>query len=125
MLLTTAITVTVLVSAISSSINGFSDTLGLRAGVGPKFFAFMWVGFVVAQMANWYWLAVWFVEFRQRSYKARRRTRREMGDYKGIGREVLSDFRLQVVGDEDTEVLAKIREGVGLRYRVRTNYNQI
>ena len=65
------------------------------------------------------------MEFRQRSYKARGRTRQEMGDYKGIGREVLSDFRLQVVGDEDTEVLAKIREGVGLRYRVRTNYNQI
>jgi hypothetical protein len=50
-------------------------------------------------------MTTWFIEFRTRSYKARQRTAQEIGDYKGIKREVLSDLRLRKVEHEDTEML--------------------
>lgn len=59
-------------------------------------------------MANGYWISTWFVKFRTISYKARQRTPEEMlGGYKAIGKEVLSDLRLQKVEYDDTEVLVK------------------
>jgi hypothetical protein len=48
-----AITSTIAVS-ISTSINSFSDVLGLSATVGGKFLALIWIAYIAAQAANGY-----------------------------------------------------------------------
>ena len=74
--------------------------------VGGKFLGLIWGGYIAAQLANGYWINVWFVKFRTISYKARLRTPTQMlAGYKAIGKEVLSDLRLPKEGEEDTEVL--------------------
>jgi hypothetical protein len=40
-----------------------------------------------------YWVAIWFVEFRRHSLKVRRRTPEQIGNWSGLFREVLGDFR--------------------------------
>lgn len=81
--------------SVASQMNSLTPDTGLSAEVGTKYLTFLWIGFIAMFMANAYWMTVWFVEFRARSYKARARTPMEMGDYKGINREVLSDIRLK------------------------------
>lgn len=100
-----AITSTIIAISINSSLNKFSDVSGLSVTVGGKFLALIWVGYIAAQMANGYWVTTWFVRFREISYKARRRTAQQMGDYKGIKTEVLSDLRVQEMEYGDIEVL--------------------
>jgi hypothetical protein len=100
-----AITSTTIAVGISTSINNFSDVSGLSASVGGKFLALIWVGYITAQLANGYWVVTWFVKFRTVAYKARERTPLQMSRYKGIGKEIMSDFRVNKVEDDDTEVL--------------------
>ena len=109
MLLQTAVFATSgFVMTVNKSINNLSDTTGLSSEIGSKYLAFIWIGYIAAFVANSYWTTVWFVEFRLRSYKARARTAQQMGDYKGAGKEILSDIRLQSVQYDDTERLVKI-----------------
>ncbi|RDW87460.1 hypothetical protein BP5796_03154 [Coleophoma crateriformis] len=98
---TAAFSSSITAATISSTINKFSYALGLTATVGSKFLIFMWIGFITAQMANSYWVTVWFVEYRKRSYKARERTPQEIGDYKNIGKELMNDIRLRKVRNND------------------------
>jgi hypothetical protein len=100
-----AITSTTIAVSISTSINNFSDVSGLSASVGGKFLALIWVGYIAAQLANGYWVVTWFVKFRTIAYKARERTPLQMSRYKGIGKEIMSDFRVDKVEEDDTEVL--------------------
>ncbi|TVY84822.1 hypothetical protein LSUE1_G002097 [Lachnellula suecica] len=100
-----AMTSTGIAISISSTMNSFSDTSGLSATIGGKFLALIWFGYIAAQMANGYWMTTWFVTFRKSSYKARWRTQQEMGDYKGIKKEILSDLRLPKAESDDTERL--------------------
>ncbi|RDW73328.1 hypothetical protein BP6252_07235 [Coleophoma cylindrospora] len=98
---TAAFSSSITAATMSSTINKFSYALGLTATVGTKFLIFMWIGFIAAQMANSYWVTVWFVEYRKRSYKARERTPQEIGDYKNVGKELMSDIRLRKVRNND------------------------
>ncbi|KAF8853479.1 hypothetical protein BDZ45DRAFT_806581 [Acephala macrosclerotiorum] len=99
-----AITSTTIAISVSTSINSFSDVLGLRATVGGKFLALIWFGYIAAQMANGYWMTTWFVKFRMKSFKARMRTPEQMSaGYKHIKAEVLSDLKVTEVMGYDTE----------------------
>lgn len=73
--------------------NKFGNTLGVSAKIGKAFIALIWLGFVLQSLASSYWLCVWFVEFRQTSFRIRKREASEIGDYRGIFREIQSDFR--------------------------------
>ncbi|KUJ23951.1 uncharacterized protein LY89DRAFT_712907 [Mollisia scopiformis] len=112
-----ALTSTTIAVGLSSSINNFSDVLGLSATVGGKFLALIWFGYITAQMANGYWVATWFVKFRTTAYKARQRTPQQMqAGYKGIKKEVLSDLRLEKVDYEDTEVLTSTKGQIEIQH---------
>lgn len=99
-----AITSTTIAISISTAMNNFSDVSGLSASVGGKYLALIWVGYIAAQMANVYWINTWFVKFRKIAFKARERTPLQMSTYKGIWKEVLSDFKVEK-REDDTEVL--------------------
>jgi hypothetical protein len=111
-------------SFMTKSINGLSDTLGLTATKGDELMAFIWISFFAFNLMQTYWATVWFVEFRQRAYKARERTMQEMGDYKGVAKELLSDIRLPKVPSYDRELL-KVEDHFGTGKGARSRYNQI
>lgn len=73
--------------------NKFGQSAGISANVGVIFIVLIWLGFVCQVFASSYWFCVWFVEFRQVSFRIRKREIGEIGDYKGILREVKSDVR--------------------------------
>jgi hypothetical protein len=103
-----AFTSTTIAVSISSSINSNSDVFGLSAIVGGKYLALIWIGYIGAQAANSYWMTTWFVKFRTTSFKKRQRTPQQMNaGYRAIGKEVMSDFKLQKVDHDDTERLTQ------------------
>lgn len=55
------------------------------------FIALIWLGFVFQSLASAYWYAIWFVEFRQVSFRIRKREAAEIGDYRGVLGEVRRD----------------------------------
>ncbi|PMD53700.1 uncharacterized protein K444DRAFT_144369 [Hyaloscypha bicolor E] len=112
MLQMAAITSTTIAVSVSRVINNFSDVSGLSASVGVKFLALIWAGYIAAQLANGYWVVTWFVKFRTVGYKARERTRLQMSQYKGIIAEVRSDFKVDKVKYDDTEMLVNSRSEI-------------
>jgi hypothetical protein len=112
MLQMAAITSTTIAVSVSRAINNFSDVSGLSASVGVKFLALIWAGYIAAQLANGYWVVTWFVKFRTVGYKARERTRLQMCQYKGIIAEVRSDFKVDKVKYDDTEMLVNSRSEI-------------
>jgi len=76
------------------SIHGLSTALGLAVGEGSAFLALTWVAAAGGAVAATYWLAVWFVEFRRTAFARRRRSPEEIGNWKGIWREVREDLRV-------------------------------
>ncbi|RDW67023.1 hypothetical protein BP5796_09772 [Coleophoma crateriformis] len=89
-----AVIVTAFAGGATAVVSKFGNGVGLYANMGIQLQIFVWVSFGLLLLSFSYWLSVWFVEFRQRSYKARRRTSYEIGNWKGIFAEVLSDLRL-------------------------------
>ena len=109
-----AITSTTIAGSVTTAINNFSDVSGFSASSGGKFLALIWLGYIAAQLANGYWIVTWFVKFRTVAYKARQRTPEQMSSYKGIVKEVRSDFKVDKVEYDDTEVL--ISSGAEIRH---------
>jgi len=48
----------------NNTVNLFGASLGLVAKLGNSFLVLTWTGLVMALLANWYVLAVWFFQFR-------------------------------------------------------------
>lgn len=89
---------TILATAISVIlswvVNKFGNTLGMSANIGAIFITLVWLGFLFQTLASGFWDVVWFVEFRQVSFRKRRREKNEVGNYTGVLREVVSDLSL-------------------------------
>ncbi|KAH8670367.1 hypothetical protein BGZ60DRAFT_527839 [Tricladium varicosporioides] len=86
---TLATTVSVTLNFI---VNKFGSAVGVFATTGGVFIALIWLGFVFQSLASSYWLCVWFVEFRQISFRIRKREPGEIGDYRGVIQEIKKDF---------------------------------
>ncbi|RDW59457.1 hypothetical protein BP6252_12544 [Coleophoma cylindrospora] len=94
------ILVTVLAGGTMLVVNTVGSSIGLQSKMGMRFQAIIWVAFVMTLLGMGYWVAIWFVEYRTRSYKARTRTPAQIGNWWGIIPEVLSDLRKPAAGDE-------------------------
>ncbi|CZR62587.1 uncharacterized protein PAC_12484 [Phialocephala subalpina] len=88
-----AILATTISATLSFVTNKFGNALGVSATIGGIFIALIWLGFVCQLVASCYWVCVWFVEFRQISFRIREREASEIGDYAGIVQEIKSDVR--------------------------------
>jgi hypothetical protein len=89
----------------NSVVNSFGNSLGVQSKAGVAFLALTWSAWVLELLAGWYWISVWFVEVRTYAVKARYRTSREMGNYRGVFKEVINDLRrpkeMDLVRDQD------------------------
>ncbi|KUJ08282.1 uncharacterized protein LY89DRAFT_765093 [Mollisia scopiformis] len=91
--LVAAILITVIAGIVSGLINSVGSGVSLYVTSGKRALAFAWVSAALVILANIYWLAVWFVDFRRHSLKVRRRGTDQIGNWKGLGKELLSDLR--------------------------------
>lgn len=89
-----AVVMTGLILGGASILGDLSGAVGLQINEGGPFLALGWVAAVLGMGVAWYWFSVWFVGFRLSSFKRRARTGEEIGNWRGIFREVKSDLRL-------------------------------
>ncbi|OLN87615.1 hypothetical protein CCHL11_05647 [Colletotrichum chlorophyti] len=70
-----------------------TDAFGIKIQQGGPFLAMSWVAAVASMAAATYWFLVWFVSFRRTALSRRRRTENEIGNWRGIFREVKGDMK--------------------------------
>lgn len=88
-----AILLTALIAGVTSAIGGIGDALGLSIEEGSAVLALAWVSWACILVMNMYWSAIWFVEVRRWAFTKRRRTSDEVGNWKGVGKEVWRDLK--------------------------------
>ncbi|KAK7713548.1 hypothetical protein SLS63_012070 [Diaporthe eres] len=74
-------------------ISGLADALSVEVKYGVHFLVVEWVMAAFAIVGSAYWLVVWFVEFRTFTFSRRRRTARQVGNWKGAWSELKEDLR--------------------------------
>lgn len=85
--------VTLVVSTIGSLFSMFGSSIGISSSTGMAFMGMVWGSAAVLGVVQQYWVMVWFVEIRTWSYKRRRRTKKDIGNWKGIRKEIMGDLR--------------------------------
>jgi hypothetical protein len=84
------------IAAINAIANSVSGDVGLHTKMVNQFLIFVWISFALVLFSSSFWVATWFDDFRRHSLKVRRRTLKQIGNWTGVLREVLGDFRLKV-----------------------------
>jgi hypothetical protein len=79
----------------ANTINDFGSAFQLQVKQGGPFLAMAWVAAVLAMGVSTFWFVIWFVEGRRHGYKRRARTSQQIGNYKGIVKEVREDWRVE------------------------------
>ncbi|UQC87227.1 uncharacterized protein CLUP02_12729 [Colletotrichum lupini] len=87
-----AIVTTSLIYGGKSMLNKSMAAFGMQIQTGGPFVAMAWVAAVASMAAASYWFIVWFVSFRRTAFSRRKRTENEIGNWRGIFREVKGDM---------------------------------
>ncbi|CCF32328.1 hypothetical protein CH063_00785 [Colletotrichum higginsianum] len=95
-----AIVTTALIYGGKSMLNRPLDAFGMQIQTGGPFVAMAWVAAVASMAAATYWFLVWFVSFRRTAFSRRKRTENEIGNWRGIFREVKGDLRTWEGGEK-------------------------
>lgn len=74
-------------------VDNFSNTVGIQIERGGTALLFVWLSAVFAGFSMLYWTTVWFVETRKSSFVKRHRDGDEMGNWRGMGKEVWRDIK--------------------------------
>lgn len=88
-----AILLTALIKGIIGTVGGLGDALNLFVREGSTVVIFVWVSWACIFVVGAYWTGVWFVEVRKWSFSRRQRSETEVGNWRGIGREVWRDLK--------------------------------
>lgn len=111
-LLIGATVVTIEVAGTSESVGSFGKALGLEVTVGTNFIVVEWVAAVCSLVGTFYWLSVWFVEYRTVSFSRITRHPDDVGNWFGLWYELRNNWRglpaVKVAGktkDSDEELL--------------------
>ncbi|KAF9871366.1 hypothetical protein CkaCkLH20_11287 [Colletotrichum karsti] len=76
------------------------DAFGIQIKQGGPFIAMSWVAAVASMAASSYWFSMWFVSFRRTAFSRRKRTESEIGNWRGIFREVKGDLKTWEGGEK-------------------------
>lgn len=77
----------------ADTISGLAEALSVEVQYGANFLIVEWVTAAFAIVGSAYWLVVWFVEFRTLTFSRRRRSDKQIGNWKGTWSELKQDFR--------------------------------
>lgn len=90
-------TSTAVVVALNVAARSIGNGVGVYSSSGKKFLVFVWVSYGLLLIANSFWVVVWFVEVREFTLRVRRRTSNEIGNWRGIPKEIWGDLRSESV----------------------------
>ncbi|KAF4850287.1 hypothetical protein CGCSCA4_v003957 [Colletotrichum siamense] len=76
------------------------SAFGIQIKQGGPFIAMAWVAAVASMAASTYWFMIWFVSFRRTAFSRRKRTETEIGNWRGIFREVKGDLKTWEGGEK-------------------------
>ncbi|KAI8934108.1 hypothetical protein NX059_008868 [Plenodomus lindquistii] len=88
-----SVVLTAIVAASTSILNLLGAAFSLEIHRGSIALLFVWLTWVLASLQCVYWGGIWFVEVRRWSFIRRRRADEEKGHWRGIGGELLRDYR--------------------------------
>jgi hypothetical protein len=92
---------TALSTAVIATLNLVARSIGNGVGVysaqGTKFLIFVGISFAFLLISSFYWVAIWFVEFRKFTLRVRKRSSDEIGNWRGIPREIWGDWKAESV----------------------------
>jgi hypothetical protein len=88
-----AILLTVVISGVFLLAGEIVDVAGTDVVQGTSVLLIVWLAWLLVSLSVVYWGIVWFVEVRQSSFTRRKRSDDEVGNWKGIGREIRSDVK--------------------------------
>ncbi|PVI00612.1 hypothetical protein DM02DRAFT_526553 [Periconia macrospinosa] len=88
-----AILLTILAVVVPLAVGDLLGAVGIVMSSGTQAMVFLWVVWVCCLLVGVYWIAVWFVEVRLSGFCKRRRTEAEVGNWRGIMREVWRDWK--------------------------------
>ncbi|KAF1928493.1 uncharacterized protein M421DRAFT_62912 [Didymella exigua CBS 183.55] len=80
------------IAVLVGAVGGFSNTVGVQIGRGATALLFVWLSAVFTGLGAGYWASVWFVETRRSSFMKRGRDDDEVGNWRGVAREVWRDL---------------------------------
>lgn len=90
-------------AALSTAVIAALKLVAIGNGVGvysaqaTKFLIFVWISFAFLLLSNFYCVAIWFVEFRGFTSRVRRRSSDEIGNWRGIPREIWGELKVESV----------------------------
>ncbi|KAN0104969.1 hypothetical protein V8E51_010714 [Hyaloscypha variabilis] len=88
---------TAVIAALNLAASSIGNGVGVYSTQGKTFLIFVWLSFALLVTSNWYWLAIWFVEVREFTLRVRRRGSDEIGNWRGLPREIWGDLRAESV----------------------------
>ncbi|KAE9364018.1 hypothetical protein N431DRAFT_497738 [Stipitochalara longipes BDJ] len=88
---------TAVIVALNLAASSIGNGVGVYSTKGNKFLAFVWLSFALLLISGSYWLAIWFVEVRGYTLRVRRRSTDEIGNLRGLPREIRGDLRAENV----------------------------
>ena len=88
-----ALLLTILIKGFVGVLGGVGKALSLVIDNGDTTIALAWISWTFSLLVSLYWVAVWFVAFRQWSFVRRERSDDEIGNWRGIGREIQRDVQ--------------------------------
>ncbi|KAK2009029.1 hypothetical protein LZ32DRAFT_684203 [Colletotrichum eremochloae] len=95
-----AVVTTAVVYGARNLMSDMMDAFGMQIQAGGPFVAMAWVAAVASMAAATYWFMVWFVSFRRTAFSRRRRNENEIGNWRGIFREVKGDLKTWEGGEK-------------------------
>ncbi|KAJ5031488.1 dihydroceramide delta-desaturase [Bipolaris maydis] len=84
---------TIVIAGVFAAVDGVVNGVGVEVWQGGSVLFLAWLAWVLISLPVVYWGLVWFVEVRRWGFASRKRSEEEVGNWKGIGREVWSDLK--------------------------------
>ena len=86
---------TIVIAGVFATVDTIIYTGGVEVRQGRSVMLLVWLAWVLVSLSVVYWGLIWFVEVRRSSFTRRKRSEEEVGNWKGIGREVWMDFKIK------------------------------
>jgi SUR7/PalI family len=88
---------TAVIAALNLAASSIGNGVGVYSTQGTKFLIFVWLSSALLLISTFYWVSIWFVEFREFALRVRRRSSDEIGNWRGLRREIWGDLRAESV----------------------------
>ena len=88
-----AILLTIVIAGVFAAVDGVVNEVGVEVRQGGSVLFLAWLAWLLISLSVIYWGLVWFVEVRRWGFARRKRSEEEVGNWKGIGREIWSDVK--------------------------------